>query len=133
MRACVSPVEATVSENGRVGVKWGTYSQEFYCGTCFGYIGPTGKRLRYDRKADDDLVIVWVECSSCLGRRLAREAEEEAARLREQEKRRPRECELDGCDEMFVPATRWQSYCCDEHRWRAHRERKRSVRVNGSA
>jgi hypothetical protein len=98
-----------------------TYAQTFYCGTCWGYIGPTGKRLPYT--ADSD-AIVWVECVHCLERRLAKDAAEEEKRRREEEKRRPRTCELDGCEELFVPATRWQAFCCDEHRWAAHRRAK---------
>jgi hypothetical protein len=100
-------------------------AQSYYCGTCFHYLGPTGERVPYESKG----VILWIECSVCLIRRLEREAEEEERRCREEERRRPRECELDGCGELFVAATRWQAYCCDEHRWKAHRLAKASRRL----
>jgi hypothetical protein len=104
-------------------------AQAFYCGTCWRYVGPTGKRVGYESEE----IIVWVECPWCLGRRLEREAAEEERRRREEERTRPRQCALDGCAVMFVPATVWQRHCCDEHRWKAHRLKKAAARNGGVA
>src|SRR5262249_10471554 len=118
----------TAGENGRVrrnangDLLSSGAAQEFYCSSCFGYIGPTGERVPYESKD----VILWVTCPSCMEREAEEAAEQEEQRRQLEERTRPRECELDGCGETFVAATDWQAYCCDQHRWRAHRARRKN-------
>src|SRR3954462_10226300 len=70
---------------------------------------------------ESDNIIAWVECDRCRQKRERLEAEEAERRWREEERTRPRECALEGCSNTFTPGTDWQAYCCDQHRWRAHR------------
>jgi hypothetical protein len=108
-----------------------TFGQELHCRGCWKYIGPSGKQVPY---GDDGDAIEWVECERCLMRRLEQEATEEGKRRREEQRVRPRECEL--CGELFMATTAWQRFCCDEHRWVAHRRVKAAasvVRTKGEA
>jgi hypothetical protein len=99
------------------------FKQEFCCPVCWGYGGTTGELVEYDQPG----ALVWMECGRCLERRLGEEAAAEELARREREKRRPRVCALRGCGIWFVPSTRWQRYCRDEHRWRAHRRRRNAA------
>jgi hypothetical protein len=99
-------------------------AQSVYCSTCSRYVGKSGKRVSYD--SDD--IIVWAECDGCRGRREAAEAVEAERRRREEEKVRPVVCQLDGCSVMFVRQAAQQKFCCDEHRWQAHRQTRKAGR-----
>jgi hypothetical protein len=99
-------------------------AQALYCGSCRRYLRPTGKRVPYTSPE----VIDWSgECDWCRDRRLEREAEEAERRRREEEKVRPRQCQLESCGVWFTPATPWQRFHADECRWKAHRSRLKLV------
>jgi hypothetical protein len=104
-------------------------AQSIYCSECRRFLRYSGRRVAY---SSDD-VIVWVECDYCRGRREAEEAEEAERRRRAEEKVRPVVCGLEGCQVTFVRATAWQAFCCDEHRWRAHRLLKAQRRREAAA
>jgi hypothetical protein len=97
--------------------------QEYYCGSCRTYIGPTGERVEYESKD----VILWIECDWCLTRRLEQETLEAKHRARAEAWNTPRLCQLEECRSWFEPRAAQQRFCTPEHRWMAARRRAKSV------